>query len=57
MEGIHPSLCTHHISLIEGCSPVRQPQRRMKQTFKGLIKEEFQKFLNSIFIYPISQRP
>ena len=25
MKGVHPSVCTHHIYIKEGCKPVQQP--------------------------------
>ena len=54
MKGTHPSMCTHHIYIQEGCKPVKQPQRRMNPTFKEIVKEELQKLLDLWFIYPIS---
>ena len=54
MKGVHPSVCTHHIYIKEGCKPVRQPQRRMNPALKGIVIEELQKLLDAGFIYPIS---
>eukprot|EP00253_Pinus_taeda_P022003 PITA_22003 len=54
MKGVHPSVCTHHIYIKEGCKPVRQPQRRMNPALKDIVKEELQKLLDARFIYPIS---
>ena len=34
--------------------PVRHPQRRMNYALKDIVKEELQKLLNAVFIYPIS---
>lgn len=54
MKGLHPSMCTHHIYIKEGCKPVWQPQRRMNLALKDIVKEELQKLLDGGFIYPIS---
>eukprot|EP00253_Pinus_taeda_P032975 PITA_32975 len=54
MKGVHPSVCTHHIYIKEGCRPVREPQRRMNPALKDIVKEELQKLLDGGFIYPIS---
>jgi len=54
MKGVHPSVCTHHIYIKEGCKPMRQPQRRMNPTLKEIMKEELRKLLDARFIYPIS---
>ena len=53
MKGVHPSVCTHHIYIKEGCKPVRQPQRRMNPSLKDIVKEDLQKLLDAGFIYPI----
>jgi len=54
ITGVHPSVCTHHIYIKEGCKPVFQPLRRMNPTLKDIFKEELQKLLDVGFIYPIS---
>jgi len=54
MTRVHPSMCTHHIYIKEGCKPVRQPQRRMNLVLKDIVKEKLQKWLDARFIYPIS---
>jgi len=54
MKGVHPSVCTNHICIKEGCKSVHQPQRRMNPTLKDIVKEELQKLLDAGFIYPIS---
>eukprot|EP00253_Pinus_taeda_P014600 PITA_14600 len=55
MKGVHPSVCTHHIYIKEGCKLVGQPQRRMNPTLKDIVKEELEKLLDARFIYPISE--
>ena len=54
MNGVHPSVCTHHIYIKEGCKSVWSPQRRMNLALKDIVKEELQKLLDPRFIYPIS---
>ena len=54
MKGVHPSVCTHHIYIKEGCKLVQQPQRRMNPALKDIVKEELRKLLDAGFIYPIS---
>jgi len=54
MRGIHPNTCIHHIYTNEEMRPVRQPQRCMNPTLKGIVKYELQKLLAADFIYPIS---
>lgn len=47
MKGVHPSMCTHHIYIKEGCKPMHQHQRRMKLALKDIVKEELQKIVGS----------
>lgn len=54
MKGVHPSVCTHHIYIKEGCKLVCQPLRRMNPALKDIVKEELQKLMDSGFIHPIS---
>ena len=54
MKGVHPSVCTHHIYIKEGCKPIKQPQRRTNLALKNIVKEELQKLLDAGFIYPMS---
>jgi len=54
MKVVHPSICTHHIYIKEGCKPLCQPHRRMNPALKDIVKEELQKLLDAGFIYPIS---
>lgn len=54
MQGIHPKTCIHHIYTDNHIKPVRQPQRRMNHMMKEIVKEELQKLLQVVFIYPIS---
>jgi len=54
MKGISPELCIHRIYVKEGARPVCQPQWRMNPNLREIFKEELQKLLNAMFIYPIS---
>jgi hypothetical protein len=54
MKGRHPDTCIHHIYTQGELTLVRQPQRRMNPVLKDIVKEEIQKLLNVIIIYPIS---
>ena len=54
MKGVHPSVCTHHIYIKEGCKLVQKPKMNMNPTLKGIVKEELQKLLDAGFVYPIS---
>lgn len=53
MNGVYPSVCTHHVYIKEGCKPVRKPQRRMNPALKDIVKEELQELLDVGFTYPI----
>jgi hypothetical protein len=55
MKGIYPDTCIHHIYTQGKVKPVRKPQRRINPALKDLVKEEIQKLLNVVFIYPISK--
>ena len=54
MKGNDPDTCIHHIYIEENAKPIRQPQRRMNQNIREIVKEELQKLLHVNFIYPIS---
>jgi hypothetical protein len=54
MKGIQPDTCIHQIYTEAEVTPIRKPQMRMNPTLKNIVKEEIQKLLNFIFIYPIS---
>jgi hypothetical protein len=55
MKGIHHSICIHKIYIKEDCKPVRQLKIRMNPAMKDIVKQELQKLLDVIFIYPISE--
>ena len=54
MRGIHPNTCIRNIYIEGNVKPVRQPQRRMNPVLREIVKNELQKLLNVVFIYPIS---
>ncbi|XP_061342972.1 probable 3-hydroxyisobutyryl-CoA hydrolase 3 [Gastrolobium bilobum] len=39
-KGINPSFCTHKILIENNVKPVRQPQRRLNQTMKKVVRKE-----------------
>ena len=53
MRGSHPDMCIHYIYTQKNVRPIRQPQRRMNQVLKDIVKDELQKLINANFIYPI----
>ncbi|XP_058222919.1 uncharacterized protein LOC131332640 [Rhododendron vialii] len=54
IQGISPSLCSHHIYLEEDVKPSRQPQRRLNPIMKDVVRAEILKLLDVGIIYPIS---
>ncbi|KAL3520161.1 hypothetical protein ACH5RR_018310 [Cinchona calisaya] len=54
IKGISPSICMHKILMNEGNKPVRQPQRRLNPTYKGVVRKDILKLLKAGIIYPIS---
>ncbi|XP_077222173.1 uncharacterized protein LOC143856016 [Tasmannia lanceolata] len=54
IKGISPSICQHHIHLIEGSKPSRESQRRANPVMKEAIRKEILKCLDNGIIYPIS---
>ena len=53
MKGIPSELCTHHIYIKNDSKLGHQPQRKMNLNLRDIMKEEIQKLLEEIFIYPI----
>ena len=54
IKGISPLICTHRIHLEEDVKPSRQPQRRLNQIMKEVVKKEVLKLLDVGVIYPIA---
>jgi hypothetical protein len=54
IKGISPSVVMHKIHLEEDTKPSREPQRRLNQTMKEVVRGEVIKLLDAGIIYPIS---
>jgi hypothetical protein len=54
LEGISPSLCTHHIPMEQDHKPVREHQRRLNSAMREVVKKEVLKLLKAGVINPIS---
>ena len=57
LKGISPSICMHKILLEENAKPSVEHQRRLKPVMKEVVRKEVLKWLNSGFIYAISDSP
>jgi len=53
VKGINPALCTHRIPLDPAIAPSREPQRRMNNAMREVVKKEVLKLLDAGIIYPI----
>ncbi|XP_058208240.1 uncharacterized protein LOC131321253 [Rhododendron vialii] len=54
IQGISPSLCSHHIYLEEDVKPSHQPQRRLNPIMKDVVRAKILKLLDVGIIYPIA---
>ena len=54
LKGIRPSMCMHRILLEDGHKPSVEAQRRLNPTMKEVVRKEVLKWLDTKFIYPIS---
>ena len=45
LKGISPTVCTHHIYLVEEAKSVRQPQRRLNPHMQEVVRAEVLKLL------------
>lgn len=54
IKGISPSICEHHIHMIDEAKPTREAQRRLNPNMREVVKEEIIKCLDNNIIYPIS---
>ena len=54
LKGISPALCTHRIPLNPEIAPSREPQRRLNNAMKEVVKKEVLKLLDAGIIYPVS---
>ena len=53
LKGISPVLCTHRIPTNPEITPSREPQRRLQNTMREVVKKEVLKLLHVGIIYPI----
>ena len=53
LKGISPALCTHRIPIDSTCTPSREPQRRLNNTMRDVVKKEVLKLLHAGIIYPV----
>ena len=54
LKGISPALCTHRIPTDPNSIPSREPQRRLNNAMREVVKKEVLKLLHAGIIYPIS---
>jgi hypothetical protein len=54
LKGINPALCTHCISTDPNILPSREPQCRLNNTIREVVKKEVLKLLHARIIYPVS---
>jgi hypothetical protein len=47
LKGISPTLCTHRIPIDSTCTPSREPQHRLNNTMRDVIKKEVLKLLHA----------
>jgi hypothetical protein len=53
LKGINPALCTHHIPTDPDVLPSREPQRRLNNAMREVVKKEVLKLLHTGIIYPV----
>jgi len=53
LKGISPALCTHQIPLDPKIAPSREPQRRLNNAMREVVKKEVLKLLDVEIIYPV----
>jgi len=53
LKGISHVLCTHHIPTNLEITPSREPQRRLQNTMRDVVKKEVLKLLHAGIIFPI----
>ena len=54
LKGISPTLCTHRIPIDPAGTPSREPQCRLNNTMREVVKKEVLKLLHAGIIYPIT---
>jgi hypothetical protein len=53
LKGISPALCTHRIPTDPTYPPSREPQRRLNNAMREVVKKEVLKLLHAGIIYPV----
>ena len=53
LKGISPALCTHRIPIEPDATPSREPQRRLNNAMREVVKKEVLKLLHAGIIYPV----
>jgi hypothetical protein len=53
LKGISPALCTHRIPIDPTVPPSREPQRRLNNAMREVVKKEVLKLLHTGIIYPV----
>jgi hypothetical protein len=53
LKGISPNLCTHRIPINPDSTPSREPQRRLNNAMREVVKKEVLKLLHARIIYPV----
>jgi len=53
LKGISPALCTYRIPIEPNATPSREPQRRLNNAMREVVKKEVLKLLHAGIIYPI----
>jgi hypothetical protein len=53
LKGISPALCTHRIPTNPNIPPSREPQRRLNNVMREVVKKEVLKLLHAGIIYPM----
>jgi hypothetical protein len=53
LKGISPALCTHHIPIDPIVPPSREPQHRLNNAMREVVKKEVLKLLHAGIIYPV----
>jgi hypothetical protein len=53
LKGINPTLCTHRIPIDPTCTPSREPQHRLNNAMREVVRKEVLKLLHARIIYPM----
>ena len=53
LKGISPALCTHRIPIDPNSLPSREPQCRLNNAMREVVKKEVLKLLHAEIIYPV----